>query len=97
MIALASKLQEGADIPYYQFTKRTLDNVDKAYQYVASIRETGTASESNSYATPSGYSTYTYTPGYLVPPKAYLLLPKDIRSFLELPIGEQSLLQITLT
>ncbi|QNJ28339.1 hypothetical protein SynA1524_00632 [Synechococcus sp. A15-24] len=52
MIALASKLQEGADIPYYQFTKRTLDNVDKGYQYVASIRETGTASESNSYATP---------------------------------------------
>ena len=97
MIALASKLQEGADIPYYQFTQRTLDNVDKVYQYVASIRETGTASESDSYATPSGYSTYTYTPGYLVPPKAYLLLPKDVRSFLELPIGEQSLLQVTLT
>ena len=97
MIALASKLQEGADIPYYQFTQRTLDNVDKVYQYVASIRETGTASESDSYATPSGYSTYTYTPGYLVPPKAYLLLPKDVRSFLELPIREQSLLQVTLT
>ena len=97
MIALASKLQEGADIPYYQFTQRTLDNVDKVYQYVASIRETGTASMSNSYATPSGYSTYTYTPGYLVPPKAYLLLPKDVRSFLELPIGEQSLIQVTLS
>ena len=52
---------------------------------------------SNSYATPSGYSTYTYTPGYLVPPKAYLLLPKDVRSFLELPIGEQSLIQVTLS
>ena len=97
MIALASKLQEGADIPYYQFTQRTLDNVDKVYKYVASIRETGTASMSNSYATPSGYSTYTYTPGYLVPPKAYLLLPKDVRSFLELPIGEQSLIQVTLS
>ena len=97
MIALASKLQEGADIPYYQFTQRTLDNVDKVYQHVTSIREPGTASESNSYATPSGYSTYTYTPGYLVPPKAYLLLPKDVRSFLELPIREQSLLQVTLT
>jgi len=97
MIALASKLQEGADIPYYQFTQRTLDNVDKVYQYVANIRETGTASLSNSYATPNGYSTYTYTPGYLVPPKAYLLLPKGVRSFLELPIGEQSLLQVTLT
>ena len=97
MIALASKLQEGADIPYYQFTQRTLDNVDRVYQHVTSIREPGTASESNSYATPSGYSTYTYTPGYLVPPKAYLLLPKDVRSFLELPIREQSLLQVTLT
>ena len=97
MIALASKLQEGADIPYYQFTQRTLDNVDKVYQHLTSIRELGTASESNSYATPSGYSTYTYTPGYLVPPKAYLLLPKDVRSFLELPIREQSLLQVTLT
>ena len=97
MIALASKLQEGADIPYYQFTQRTLDNVDKVYQHVTSIREPGTASESNSYATPSGYSTYTYTPGHLVPPKAYLLLPKDVRSFLELPIREQSLLQVTLT
>ena len=97
MIALSSKLQEGADIPYYQFTQRTLDDVDRVYQYVVSIREPVSTNESNNYATPRGYSTYTYTPGYLVPPKAYLLLPPGIRSFLEIPIGEQSLLQVTLT
>ena len=97
MIALSSKLQEGADIPYYQFTQRTLDDVDKVYQYVVSIREPGSASEYNTYATPRGYSNYTYTPGYLVPPKAYLLLPQGLRSFMEKPIGEQSLLQVTLT
>ena len=79
MIALSSKLQEGADIPYYQFTQRTLDDVDKVYQYVVSIREPGSASEYNTYATPRGYSNYTYTPGYLVPPKAYLLLPQGLR------------------
>ena len=97
MIALASKLEEGADIPYYQFTQRTLDSVDKVYQYVVSIREPGTTNDGNNYATPRGFSTYTYTPGYLVPPKAYLLLPKNIRSVLEIPFGEQSLLQVTLT
>ena len=97
MIALASKLEEGADIPYYQFTQRTLDSVDKVYQYVVSIREPGTTNDGNIYATPRGFATYTYTPGYLVPPKAYLLLPKNIRSVLEIPFGEQSLLQVTLT
>tara|TARA_E500000178_G_scaffold239712_1_gene236122 strand:+ start:310 stop:2502 length:2193 start_codon:yes stop_codon:yes gene_type:complete len=97
MIALSSKLQEGADIPYYQFTQRTLDNVDKAYKHVVSVRKPASAGENNTFATPRGYSTYTYTPGYLVPPKAYLLLPQGIRSFLEIPIGEQSLLQVTLT
>ena len=97
MIALASKLEEGADIPYYQFTQRTLDSVDKVYQYVVSIRDPGTTNDGNIYATPRGFSTYTYTPGYLVPPKAYLLLPKNIRSVLEIPFGEQSLLQVTLT
>ena len=97
MIGLSSKLQGGADIPYYQFTQRTLDSVDRVYQYVVSIREPVSTYESNIYATPRGYSTYIYTPRYLVPPKAYLLLPQGLHSFLEIPIGEQSLLQVTLT
>lgn len=97
MVALASKLEKGADVPYYQFTQRTLDSVDRVYRHVQAIREPISTVSTNSFATPRGYSTYTYTPGYLVPPKAYLLLPKKVRAFLEIPVGEQSLLQITLT
>ena len=96
MVALASKLDEDADVPYYQFTKRTIDNVDRVYRQVIEIRGSMTNVEENSFVTPQGFSTYTYTPGYLVPPKAYLRLPKPIRTFLEIPVGEQSLLQLTL-
>ena len=97
VIALASKLDEGADIPYYQFTQRTLDNVNEVYNFVLENREQVEPSPANPFVTPRGYATYTYTPGYLVPPKAYLKLPAKIQTFLEIPLGEQSLLQVALT
>ncbi|MGB1776412.1 MAG: mechanosensitive ion channel family protein [Synechococcus sp.] len=97
VIALASKLEDGADIPYYQFTQRTLDNVDEVYRFVLENRDQLDPSDANPFVTPRGYATYTYTPGYLVPPKVYLKLPQHIQTFLEFPLGEQSLLQVVLT
>lgn len=72
MIAMASKLEENADIPYYQFTQRTLNNIDETYNYILEMRENSEPNTSNSFLTPHIYSTYIYTPGYLVPPKFYL-------------------------
>ena len=97
IIALASKLDDGADIPYYQFTQRTLDNVDEIYRFVRTNRKEQEPSDDNPYITPNGYATYAYTPGYLVPSKAYLKLPQNIRNIFEFPIGEQSLLQVVMT
>ena len=97
VIALASKLEEGADIPYYQFTQRTLEHVDEVYRFMLKNREQLEPSDANPYVTPRGYATYAFTPGRLVPPKAYLKLPGNIQTFLEFRLGEQSLLQVTLT
>ena len=38
MIAMASKMEENDDIPYYQFTQRTLNNIDETYNYILEIR-----------------------------------------------------------
>ena len=96
MIAMASKLEENADIPYYQFTQRTLNNIDETYNYILEMRENSKPNTSNSFLTPHIYSTYIYTPGYLIPPKFYLKFPQNILDILEFPLGKQSLLQIIL-
>ena len=96
MIAMASKMEENDDIPYYQFTQRTLNNIDETYNYILKIRGVSEPNSDNPFLTPHIYSAYTYTAGYLVPPKFYLKFPQNILDILEFPLGKQSLLQIAL-
>ena len=46
------------------------------------------------FSTPHFYSDFIYTPGYLVPPKWYLLLPGKVRTVIEIPIYDQTLFQV---
>ena len=95
-IAMASKTKDNADIPYYQFTQRTLNSIDRTYNYILEIKEQSEPNTNNPFLTPNFYRTYAYQPGYLVAPKFYLKLPKNILTFLEYPLGKQSLLQVAL-
>ena len=95
-ISLSTNIgEESPDNPFYYFTSDTLESIDNVYRQILKIREPASTPTNNPYRTPRAYSSYTYTPGYLMPPKPYLLLPKNIRGFLEIPIGEQSLFQIS--
>ena len=46
------------------------------------------------FATPYLYKDFIFTPGYLVPPKWYLMLPAGIRRVIEIPIEGQTLFQV---
>ena len=46
------------------------------------------------FATPYFYKDFIFTPGYLVPPKWYLMLPAGLRRVIEIPIEGQTLFQI---
>ena len=77
----------------YFFTPETIRNIPRMYNFV---KQPSKKLRRNEFTTPNLYNQYTYTPGQLVPPKWYLKLPLKIRALFEHPIGEQSLLQISL-
>ena len=81
-----------ADEEYF-FTPETISNIPRMYNFV---KQPNRNLSQNEFTTPSLYKQYTYTPGQLVPPKWYLKLPLGIRALFEHPIGDQSLLQISL-
>ena len=95
-ISLSTNIgEESPDNSFYYFTSDTLKTIDDVYRQILKIREPASTATNNPYRTPRAYSNYTYTPGFLMPPKPYLLLPKKTRGLLEIPIGEQSLFQIS--
>ena len=94
-ISLSTNIgKEFPENPFYYFTSETLSSIDDVYRQILKTREPATTPSNNPYRTPQAYSNYTYTPGFLMPPKLYLRIPKNIREFLETPIGEQSLFQV---
>ena len=95
-IAMASKTKNNEDIPYYQFTQRTLNSIDRTYNYILETKEQSESNTNNPFLTPNFYRTYAYQPGYLVAPKFYLKLPENILNILEHPLGKQSFLQVAL-
>lgn len=84
----------------YRFSAETVNQIDRMY---AALEQAGALEKPNhqtvsaSLLTPDLYQHFTYTLGYLVPPKVYLKLPQTWRNILETPVGEQSFLQIFLT
>ena len=80
----------------YLFSQETVENIDRMYRFIdnsSGAEELDELTLSNPYASPNLYDHFTYTPGYLVPPKWYERLPEGLKETLQNPIGDQSILQ----
>ncbi len=83
----------------YLFSQETVENIDRMYRFIDNssgaeqLEQLDELTLINPYASPNLYDHFTYTPGYLVPPKWYERLPEGLKATLQHPIGDQSILQ----
>ena len=75
--------------PVFLFSPKTVVKVESMYDEVRDLQ----ASRDGRKA-PDLYTNFISTPGHLVPPKWYLLLPAQLRGFLELSIEGQTIFQL---
>ena len=90
-ITLTTSISKDSENEDYFFSKETVKSISEMY---SEIREIPAAKQP--FATPYFYNDFIYTPGYLVPPRWYISLPRGVRNWLEIPIQDQTLLQIAL-
>ena len=77
----------------YRFSAETVKEIPKIYKDILPFRPSSTE-----WFTPNLYSDYARTPGRIVPPKWYLMLPQKVRTnLLELSIDSNTLLQLSMT
>ena len=88
-ITLTTDMVSDPDNNDYIFSAETVSQISEMY---GEIREFPVVKQP--YATPQFYKDFILTPGYLVPPDWYLRWPRSWRTFLELPILEQTIFQI---
>ena len=88
-ITLTTEMASDPDNHDYVFSAETVSQISEMY---GEIREFPVVQQP--YATPHFYKDFILTPGYLVPPDWYLSWPRSWRTFLELPILEQTIFQI---
>lgn len=75
----------------FLFSAATVGEVGRLYALIAEQ-----PAVNQPFATPGFYRSFSDTPGFLVPPKAYLRLPSALRQLLEIPLAGQTLLQLLL-
>ena len=88
-IELTRILENNSNNDKFYFSTSTVHSVSDMYDEI-----NGQPAIEEEFSTPHFYSDFIYTPGYLVPPKWYLLLPRKVRDFIEIPIFEQTIFQI---
>jgi len=77
---------------YYRFSAETVKEIPRIYEEILPFRPS--ASE---WFTPNLFSEIALTPGRIVPPKWYLMLPQHLRTnLLELSIDSNTLLQLSM-
>jgi MscS family membrane protein len=89
-IELTTVLDRDTNNENYYFSSNTVSSIHEMYdeiQHQPPIDQP--------YATPYFYKDFIFTPGYLIPPKWYLMLPAGIRRVIEIPIEGQTLFQIS--
>ncbi|MGB1774809.1 MAG: mechanosensitive ion channel family protein [Synechococcus sp.] len=95
-ITVTRLINDDANNEDYYFSQETVENIDRMYRFIDSssgAEPVDDLTAGNQYASPNLYDHFAYTPGYLIPPKWYARLPEGIKSTLEIPIGDQSILQ----
>ena len=90
-ISLSDASAKPLSQPGFRFSPDTVKQVSRMY---AAIQHEPV--QAQPFATPGWYSEFALTPGYLAPPKWYLLLPGRLRGVLEASLNDQTLLQIVL-
>ena len=88
-IELTSVLDGDANNENYYFSSNTISSIHEMYHEIKNQLPVG-----QPYETSHFYKDFIFTPGYLVPPKWYLMIPSGIRRVIELPIEGQTLFQI---
>ena len=77
------------DNPGFVFSAGTVSQVSRMHAEIAPLPPVP-----QPFATPGLYDGYTRTPGFLVPPRWYMLLPGGLRSLLEISIAGETLFQL---
>ena len=85
------KIKNSEGFEAYKFSSETIDDLDRMRALTQSIRP-GIRSDAegigvHQLSTPQLTSSFLYSPGGIVPPKAYLLIPESLRTILETPAG----------
>ena len=99
-ITLTRSVKTDAGNQDYFFSQETLENINRMYSFVRDTYGLSSTREiiaSNPLASPRIFEDFSYSPGYLVPPKWYVSLPESVKRYLQTPLGEQSLLQYLMT
>ena len=88
-IELTTVLDSDTNNQNFYFSSHTVSSIREMYE---EIQNQPTVDQP--FATPYFYKDFIFTPGYLVPPKWYLMLPAGIRRVIEIPIEGQTLFQV---
>ena len=88
-IELTTVLDSDTNNQNFYFSSHTVSSIREMYEEIQNQ-----PSVNQPFATPYFYKDFIFTPGYLVPPKWYLMLPAGIRRVIEIPIEGQTLFQV---
>ena len=88
-IELTTVLDSDTNNQNFYFSTYTVSSIREMYEEIQNQ-----PSINQPFATPYFYKDFIFTPGYLVPPKWYLMLPAGIRRVIEIPIEGQTLFQV---
>lgn len=88
-ITLTSEVAENPTGMSYLFSIDTVEKAAAMYHHIKAL-----PIAASDYATPGLYHDYVSSPGFLVPPKWYLRMPRQLRQLLEISFAEQTLFQI---
>ena len=88
-IELTTVLDSDTNNQNFYFSSYTVSSIHEMYEEIQNQ-----PSVNQPFATPYFYKDFIFTPGYLVPPKWYLMLPAGIRRVIEIPIEGQTLFQV---
>mgnify|MGYP002628206138 FL=1 len=88
-IELTTVLDSDTNNQNFYFSSYTVSSIHEMYEEIQNQ-----PSVDQPFATPYFYKDFIFTPGYLVPPKWYLMLPAGIRRVIEIPIEGQTLFQV---
>jgi MscS family membrane protein len=87
-ITLTAEQDGDLDNENYRFSVATVASIGQMYREIRNYPVV-----KQPFATPNFFNDFVLTPGYLVPPDWYLVLPQRLRRSLEIPFGEQTLFQ----